>query len=230
MQQGTAWTISCFAGPLCSTLSSPAFIISSADSPWHLQCSHQPFTCCARNQPLQEKQLPCCVQLLALSKPSTAGAAAALKALPCRTASRFRVSLYPGHCSYCLQLLPGTASSAELKCCCPDLRHASADLRDLLHVLLEAESCSMLEGFALRCSGHCPCAGAQGRAGSTLLLRTWILAKHLHLALVGLAILVAFEAILIATLLLAHLTVPSQLLQTLGLDSVANLQCRSTEQ
>ena len=57
-----------------------------------------------------------------------------------------------------------------------------------------------------------------------MLLHTGVLAKHLHLALVGLAVLVAFEAILVATLLLAHLTVPSQLLQTLGFDSVANLK------
>lgn len=100
----------------------------------------------------------------------------------------------------------------------------------LLHVLLEAESCSMLEGLPCAVQDIAPRAGAQCRAeqGSILLLRTWILAKHLHLALVGLAVLVAFEAILVATLLLAHLTVPSQLLQTLGLDSVANLQC--TEQ
>lgn len=44
-----------------------------------------------------------------------------------------------------------------------------------------------------------------------------VLAKYLHLALVGLAHAVAFEPVLVPALLLAHLAVPPQLLQTLRL-------------
>ena len=50
------------------------------------------------------------------------------------------------------------------------------------------------------------------------------LPEHHHLALVGLAGEVALEAILVAALLLAHLTIPAQLLQALGLDAIGNLQ------
>lgn len=52
----------------------------------------------------------------------------------------------------------------------------------------------------------------------------WSLPKHLHLPLVRLAREVTLEAILVTTLLLAHLAVPSQLLQTLGLDPIRDLQ------
>ena len=52
----------------------------------------------------------------------------------------------------------------------------------------------------------------------------WHLAKHQHLALVRLAGLVALETVFIAALLVAHLAVPTQLLQALGLDAVRNLQ------
>ena len=49
-----------------------------------------------------------------------------------------------------------------------------------------------------------------------------VLAKDLHLALVALAHAMALEPILISTLLLAHLTVPSELLETFGFDSVGD--------
>jgi hypothetical protein len=49
-----------------------------------------------------------------------------------------------------------------------------------------------------------------------------ILAKDLHLALVGLAEAVTLEAVLIAALLLTHLAVPAELLQTLGLDAIGD--------
>lgn len=49
-----------------------------------------------------------------------------------------------------------------------------------------------------------------------------ILAEDLHLSLVGLAHTMAFESILVAALLLAHLAVPSQFLQTLCFDSICN--------
>lgn len=47
-----------------------------------------------------------------------------------------------------------------------------------------------------------------------------VLAEDLHLALVRLAHTVALESVLITALLLAHLAIPSQLLQTFRLDSV----------
>jgi hypothetical protein len=47
-----------------------------------------------------------------------------------------------------------------------------------------------------------------------------VLREHLHLALVRLRHRVALEAVLVAALLLAHLAVPSQLLQALGLDAI----------
>lgn len=47
-----------------------------------------------------------------------------------------------------------------------------------------------------------------------------VLAEDLHLALVGLAHAVALESVLVAALLLAHLAIPSQLLQTLCFDPV----------
>lgn len=49
-----------------------------------------------------------------------------------------------------------------------------------------------------------------------------VLAEDLHLALVGLAHAMALESVLVPALLLAHLAVPSQLLQTLRFDSVRN--------
>ena len=48
----------------------------------------------------------------------------------------------------------------------------------------------------------------------------WCFSKDLHLSLVRLACQMALEAILVAALLLAHLAVPSQLLQTFRLDSI----------
>lgn len=54
------------------------------------------------------------------------------------------------------------------------------------------------------------------------------LAEDLHLALVGLAHAVAFESVLVAALLLTHLAVPSQLLQTLRLDPIRD-RLRSQE-
>lgn len=50
----------------------------------------------------------------------------------------------------------------------------------------------------------------------------WVLAEDLHLALVRLAHTMALESILVAALLLAHLAVPSQFLQTLCFDSVGD--------
>lgn len=50
-----------------------------------------------------------------------------------------------------------------------------------------------------------------------------ILSKNLHLPPVAVRGEVAFEAVLIAALLAAHLTVPSQLAEALGLDAIANL-------
>uniref|UniRef100_A0A2P2PIS4 Uncharacterized protein MANES_07G115700 n=1 Tax=Rhizophora mucronata TaxID=61149 RepID=A0A2P2PIS4_RHIMU len=47
-----------------------------------------------------------------------------------------------------------------------------------------------------------------------------VLAEDLHLALVALAHAVALEPVLVSALLLAHLAVPSQLLQTFRFDSV----------
>lgn len=49
-----------------------------------------------------------------------------------------------------------------------------------------------------------------------------ILAEDLHLALVALAHAVALEAVLVATLFLAHLAVPAELLETFGLDPVSD--------
>lgn len=49
-----------------------------------------------------------------------------------------------------------------------------------------------------------------------------VLAEDLHLALVRLAHTMALESVLVATLLLAHLAVPSQLLQTFCFDSVGD--------
>lgn len=49
-----------------------------------------------------------------------------------------------------------------------------------------------------------------------------VLAEDLHLALVTLAHAVAFESVLVPTLLLAHLAVPSELLETFGFDAVSN--------
>lgn len=49
-----------------------------------------------------------------------------------------------------------------------------------------------------------------------------VLAEDLHLALVRLAHAVALESVLVAALLLAHLAVPSELLQSFGLDSVGD--------
>lgn len=47
-----------------------------------------------------------------------------------------------------------------------------------------------------------------------------VLAEHLHLALVRLAHTMALESVLVAALLLAHLAVPSQFLQTFCFDPV----------
>ena len=52
--------------------------------------------------------------------------------------------------------------------------------------------------------------------------RARIFGEDAHLPQVRIGRLVAFEPIFISTLLLAHLAVPSQLLQTFGLDAVAN--------
>lgn len=49
-----------------------------------------------------------------------------------------------------------------------------------------------------------------------------VLPEHLHLALVRLAHTMALESILVAALLLAHLAIPPQFLQTLCFDSVSN--------
>lgn len=49
-----------------------------------------------------------------------------------------------------------------------------------------------------------------------------IVPENLHLALVAFRHTVTFEAVLIPALLLAHLAVPLQLLQTLGLDPVGD--------
>lgn len=51
----------------------------------------------------------------------------------------------------------------------------------------------------------------------------WVLAKYLHLAAVAVGGQMAFEPVLIAALLLAHLAVPAQFLQALCLDPVADL-------
>ena len=51
-----------------------------------------------------------------------------------------------------------------------------------------------------------------------------IFAEDHHLALVTLRSQVALEAILVSALLLAHLAIPSQLLQALGFDAISNLQ------
>ena len=47
-----------------------------------------------------------------------------------------------------------------------------------------------------------------------------VLAKNLHLTLVALAHAVALETVLVATLLLAHLAVPSELLEPLRFDPI----------
>jgi hypothetical protein len=49
-----------------------------------------------------------------------------------------------------------------------------------------------------------------------------VLGEELHLPPVALRLTVALEAVLVAALLLAHLAVPAELLQALGLDRVAN--------
>lgn len=49
-----------------------------------------------------------------------------------------------------------------------------------------------------------------------------IIPEHLHLALVTVRHTMTLEAVLIATLFLAHLAVPLQLLQTLGLDPIGD--------
>lgn len=49
-----------------------------------------------------------------------------------------------------------------------------------------------------------------------------VFAKDLHLPLVAFAHAVAFEAVLVSTLLLAHLAVPSKLLESLGLDPIGD--------
>ena len=51
----------------------------------------------------------------------------------------------------------------------------------------------------------------------------WIFSKDHHLSFVALRSEMTFEAVLISTLLLAHLTIPSQLLQAFGFDAVTNL-------
>lgn len=54
-----------------------------------------------------------------------------------------------------------------------------------------------------------------------------VLAEDLHLALVALAHAVALESVLVSALLLAHLAVPSELLESLGLDSIGDcLRCK----
>ena len=53
-----------------------------------------------------------------------------------------------------------------------------------------------------------------------------VLAEDLHLPLVALAHAVALESVLVSALLLAHLAVPSELLESLGLDSIGDcLRC-----
>lgn len=49
-----------------------------------------------------------------------------------------------------------------------------------------------------------------------------VLAEDLHLALMRFAQTVALEAVLVAALLLTHLTVPAKLLQALGLDPIGD--------
>ena len=49
-----------------------------------------------------------------------------------------------------------------------------------------------------------------------------VLPEDLHLALVRFAHAMAFESVFVSALLLAHLTVPSKLLETFGFDSVGN--------
>lgn len=50
----------------------------------------------------------------------------------------------------------------------------------------------------------------------------WVLREYSHLPQVTLARLVALEAVLVTTLLLAHFAVPSKLRKTLRLDTVAD--------
>ena len=50
---------------------------------------------------------------------------------------------------------------------------------------------------------------------------TWIVLKHEHLPTMRLAHAMTLKAILIATCLLAHLAIPSQLCETFGFDAVA---------
>jgi hypothetical protein len=52
----------------------------------------------------------------------------------------------------------------------------------------------------------------------------WVLPKHLHLPPVPFTHLVALEAVLVSTLLLTQLAVPTQLLEALGLDAVCDLR------
>ncbi len=53
-----------------------------------------------------------------------------------------------------------------------------------------------------------------------------IYSKHYHLTLVRLAGQVTLETIFVSALLLAHLAVPSQLLQALGFDAICNLHTK----
>lgn len=49
-----------------------------------------------------------------------------------------------------------------------------------------------------------------------------VLTENLHLTLVALAHTVALEAVFVTALFLAHLTVPSELLETFGFDSIGD--------
>ena len=48
----------------------------------------------------------------------------------------------------------------------------------------------------------------------------WVLAKNLHLTLVALAHTMALETVLVTTLLLTHLAIPSELLEPLCFDPI----------